>query len=167
MGAILTKTVARIFWPLGVSMAALMLMLVLSGCQSISLLRIEGAGANASATEHLAAIRKSAGLSPLAPDSQLERAARQQAELMAASGRMKHTTGRGKDFLTRVRGQGIEVAAAENIAYGRFGLDGLFKAWVDSPGHRRNMLDPRFSRFGLASAKGEGDRRYWALIVAR
>lgn len=163
----MTKTVAKIFWPLGIVTAAMLMLLALSGCQSISFLKIEGAGANASAEEHLAAIRRSAGLSPLAPDSQLERAARQQAELMAASGRMKHTTGRGKDFLTRVRGNGIEVAAAENIAYGRFGLDGLFKAWVDSPGHRRNMLDPRFSRFGLASAKGEGERRYWSLIVAR
>ncbi len=130
-------------------------------------MRIEGAGASASAEEHLATIRKGAGLVPLVPDRQLERAARQQAEYMARAGAMEHTTGRGKDFLTRVRGQGIEVAAAENIAYGRFGMDGLFKAWVNSPGHRRNMLDPRFSRFGLASAKGEGDRRYWALIVAR
>ena len=163
----MTKTVAKIFWPLGITIAALLMVLALSSCQSISLLRIEGAGANASAEEHLAAIRKSAGLSPLAPDAQLEKAARQQAELMAASGRMKHTTGRGKDFLTRVRGNGIEGAAAENIAYGRFGLDELFSAWANSPGHRRNMLDPRFSRFGLASAKGEGDRRYWSLIVAR
>lgn len=163
----MTKTVAKIFWPLGITIAALLMVLALSSCQSISLLRIEGAGANASAEEHLAAIRKSAGLSPLAPDAQLEKAARQQAELMAASGRMKHTTGRGKDFLTRVRGNGIEGAAAENIAYGRFDLDELFSAWVNSPGHRKNMLDPRFSRFGLASAKGEGDRRYWSLIVAR
>lgn len=163
----MTKTVAKIFWPLGITIAALLMVLALSGCQSISLLRIEGAGANASAEEHLAAIRKGAGLSPLAPDAQLEKAARQQAELMAASGRMKHTTGRGKDFLTRVRGNGIEGAAAENIAYGRFGLDELFSAWVNSPGHRKNMLDPRFSRFGLASARGEGERRYWSLIVAR
>lgn len=163
----MTKTVAKIFWPLGITIAALLMVLALSGCQSISLLRIEGAGANASAEEHLAAIRKAAGLSPLAPDAQLEKAARQQAELMAASGRMKHTTGRGKDFLTRVRGNGIEGAAAENIAYGRFGLDELFSAWVNSPGHRKNMLDPRFSRFGLASARGEGERRYWSLIVAR
>lgn len=167
MGAGVTKTVAKIFWPLGVTMVALMMMLVLSGCQSMSFLTIESAGANATAEEHLAVIRKSSGLAPLEPDTQLERAAKQQAEFMAAAGKMEHTTGRGKDFLTRVRGQGIEVAAAENIAYGRFGMDGLFSAWVNSPGHRRNMLDPRFSRFGLASAKGEGDRRYWALIVAR
>lgn len=163
----MTKTVAKIFWPLGIVTAAMLMLLALSACQSISLLGIEGAGANASAEQHLAAIRKGAGLSPLAPDAQLEKAARQQAELMAASGRMKHTTGRGKDFLTRVRGNGIDGAAAENIAYGRFGLDELFSAWINSPGHRRNMLDPRFSRFGLASAKGEGDRRYWSLIVAR
>lgn len=149
------------------TLAALAMMLVLSGCQTFSLLKVDGAGPGASAEEHLAAIRKGAGLPPLASDRELEKAARQQAEFMAATGKMVHTTARGRDFLTRVRGQGIEVAAAENIAYGRFGLDGLFEAWVNSPGHRRNMLDPRFSRFGLASARGEGDRRYWALIVAR
>ena len=136
------------------------------GCQSISLLTVEGAGANASAEEHLAAIRRSAGLSILSPDAQLERAARQQAEFMAASGRMVHTTERGRDFVTRVRGNGIEGAAAENIAYGRFGPDGLFSAWMNSSGHRRNMLDKRFTRFGLASAKS-GDRRYWALVLAK
>ncbi len=141
---------------------------LLSGCQSISLLSIDGAGANASAEEHLAAIRRSAGLSILSPDAQLEKAARQQAEFMAATGKMVHTTARGRDFLTRVRGNGIEGAAAENIAHGRFGLDGLFSAWVNSPPHRRNMLDKRFTRFGLASAKaGGGDRRYWALVLAK
>ena len=35
---------------------------------------------------------------------------------MASSGKMVHTTARGRDFLTRVRGNGIEGAAAENIA---------------------------------------------------
>jgi uncharacterized protein YkwD len=138
------------------------------GCQSISLLTVDGAGANASAEEHLAAIRRSAGLSVLSPDAQLEKAARQQAEFMAASGKMVHTTARGRDFLTRVRGNGIEGAAAENIAHGRFGLDGLFSAWMNSSGHRKNMLDERFTRFGLASAKaGDGERRYWALVLAK
>jgi uncharacterized protein YkwD len=138
------------------------------GCQSISLLTVDGAGANASAEEHLAAIRRSAGLSVLSPDAQLEKAARQQAEFMAASGKMVHTTALGRDFLTRVRGNGIEGAAAENIAHGRFGLDGLFAAWMNSSGHRKNMLDERFTRFGLASAKaGDGERRYWALVLAK
>jgi uncharacterized protein YkwD len=139
-----------------------------AGCQSISLLTVNGAGANASAEEHMAAIRRGAGLSILAPDPQLEKAARQQAEFMAASGRMVHTTARGRDFLTRVRGNGIEGAAAENIAHGQFGLDGLFAAWMNSAGHRKNMLDERFTRFGLASAKdGKSDRRYWALVLAK
>lgn len=147
---------------------ALFAIAALAGCQSFSLLTVDGAGANASAEEHLAAIRRSAGLSILSPDAQLEKAARQQAEFMAASGKMVHTTGRGRDFLTRVRGNGIDGAAAENIAHGRFGMDGLFAAWVNSPPHRRNILDKRFTRFGLASAKaGDGDRRYWALVLAK
>lgn len=151
------------------AMLALVAVAVASvGCQSISLLTVDGAGANASAQEHLAAIRRSAGLSVLSPDAQLEKAARQQAEFMAASGKMVHTTARGRDFLTRARGNGIEGAAAENIAHGQFGLDGLFAAWMNSAGHRKNMLDERFTRFGLASAKdGKSDRRYWALVLAK
>jgi uncharacterized protein YkwD len=36
-----------------------------------------------------------------------------------------------------------------------------------SPGHRRNMLDPRFSRYGLAHAGDGNGQRYWALVLAR
>jgi uncharacterized protein YkwD len=39
--------------------------------------------------------------------------------------------------------------------------------WMNSSGHRRNMLDPRFRRFGLASASASGSpERYWALVLA-
>ena len=140
----------------------------LAGCQTASMLSLPGVGASDSAEDILGTVRSSRGLGRLSPDPRLEAAAREQADLMAGSRRMEHTAARGQDFVTRVRRAGIEGAAAENIARGRYDLDDLFLAWMNSRGHRRNMLDPRFTRFGLASAEnGKDGQRYWALVLAR
>ena len=60
-------------------------------------------------------------------------------------------------------------AAAENIAEGRMDLARLFDMWMKSPPHRRNMLDARFTRFGLAyvSDGKNADWRYWALVLGK
>jgi uncharacterized protein YkwD len=93
----------------------------------------------------------------------------QQAGYMARGGRMTHTTGWGKGFASRVKGNGITGAAAENIAEGRFDQQKLFDIWMNSAGHRRNMLDPRFTRFGLAYVRDGRDssRRYWSLVLGK
>lgn len=85
---------------------------------------------------------------------------------MAAAGRMEHTARRGRDFAARMRDAGIGGRAAENIAHGRMPLAEVFARWQASPPHRRNMLDPAFTRYGLASATAEDGRRYWALVLA-
>lgn len=128
-----------------------------------------GAGASASATSIINGYRAENGLPALSPDAQLEQAALQQAGYMAGAGRMEHTTGRGKDFASRVKGNGISGTAAENIAEGRMDLPRLFDMWMNSPPHRRNMLDGRFTRFGLAYVRdGEkADWRYWALVLGK
>jgi uncharacterized protein YkwD len=66
-----------------------------------------------------------------------------------------------------MRQNGVEGPAAENIAHGRMEVAKVFQMWVDSPPHRRNMLDPRFSRYGLASATDAEGRRYWALVMGK
>jgi uncharacterized protein YkwD len=128
-----------------------------------------GAGASSSAAGTLAGIRSAEKLSGLAPDRQLERAALQQAGYMASAKRMTHTTGWGKDFASRVNGNHIEGAAAENIAEGRMDIRRLFEMWMNSPPHRRNILDARFTRFGLAyvSDAKNPDWRYWALVLGK
>jgi uncharacterized protein YkwD len=128
-----------------------------------------GAGASSSAKPIINRYRASHGLSALAVDRTLEQAALQQAGYMARAGRMEHTTGWGKDFASRVKDNGIAGAAAENIAEGRMDLTRLFDMWMNSPPHRRNMLDARFTRFGLAYARDgkNADWRYWALVLGR
>ncbi len=138
----------------------------LAGCQTGAFLG-DSAGASLSAAGHLAKIRSENGLAALRSDASLERMAQHQAVYMARSGRMEHTTGWGRDFESRMKADSIAAPAAENVAYGRMNLDRLFSMWMNSAGHRRNMLDPRFTHFGLASAddgKGAG-QRYWALVL--
>ena len=147
-------------------MAALCASLALAACQTDGPVATSG-GASASGVSSLTEIRTSHGLPPLAYDARLEQAALQQAAYMARSGRMEHTTGWGKDFARRMKSNGVDAPAAENIAQGRMDMDRLFSMWMNSSGHRRNMLDPRFNRFGLAYA-GEADgRKYWALVVGK
>lgn len=146
---------------------ALVAFLLLAGCQNFSSTGGAGVGASASGATYLASIRADHGLPPLIPDARLEKAAAQQAGYMAGAAQMSHRTGWRKDFATRMRENGVEGAAAENVAHGRMEPERLFSMWMNSAGHRRNMLDPRFARYGLASAEDGQGQKYWALVLGR
>lgn len=149
--------------------AVLCAVLALAACQTRDWWPQDAAasGASAAAVAHVREIRASAGLPPLSPDARLERAAAAQAAYMARSGRMEHATGPGLDFAARMRTAGVDAPAAENLAHGRMEPGRLFSMWMASPGHRANMLDPRFSRYGLAHAADGSGQRYWALVLGR
>lgn len=138
----------------------------LAGCQG-AVPAGESAVASSNGLAHLTALRAEQGLPPLKPDRVLEQAALRQSGYMATSGRMAHTTGWRRDFATRMKSEGVSGVAAENLARGRFDIAEVFVRWKNSPGHRRNMLDPRMTRFGLAYARGgKGSaERYWTLVV--
>jgi len=142
--------------------------LPLSACQTTMQTPGKVAGASAAAASNVQAIRSTNGLGGLNADPTLERAASQQAAYMASAGQMAHTTGWGRSFASRVRDNEIHGLAAENIAVGRMNIDQLFARWMASPPHRRNMLDPHFTRFGLAYAESTNGsaERYWALVLA-
>lgn len=148
-----------------------LLALVLAACQTNEIgtgkESYRGVGASGLGSVHMAQLRKDAGLAMLVPDSRLESAAVSQATYMAAAAKMKHTTGWGRDFATRMRKAGVEAPAAENLAHGRMEPQRLFAMWMASKGHRSNMLDPRFSRYGLAYAATGDGQRYWALVLGR
>lgn len=148
--------------------AAASALLPLAACQTTMRTLGKSAGASESASSNMQAIRSASDLGALSADSQLEGAALQQARYMASAGRMSHTTSWGRGFTSRIRDNEIRGAAAENIAMGGMDLDDLFARWMASPPHRRNMLDPKFTRFGLAYAESADGRiqRFWALVLA-
>ncbi|WP_343313554.1 CAP domain-containing protein [Brucella sp. BE17] len=115
------------------------------------------------------AIRKANGLSPMATDTRLEQAALYQARRMASFGKIGHSVGWGNGFVARLRKAGIRGPAAENVAAGQPDTQAVFDAWMKSPGHRKNMLDPTFGHYGLAWATPEDKSRriYWAMMLGR
>lgn len=115
-----------------------------------------------------AEIRRTNALGAIRADRELETAALEQAGHMARAGKMAHDTGWGRDFATRMGRVTTNGSAAENLARGRFDTARVMSVWMNSPGHRRNMLDPRFGRFGLAYVVDPTDpsRRYWAIVLA-
>ena len=125
----------------------------------------DGVGASGAAENGMTALRRANGQGAIRADRKLELAAIQQAGYMAIGGRMEHTALRGRDFFTRMDKNGIEAPAAENLAHGRFGVARVLDVWMNSPPHRRNMLDERFGHFGLGYVP-DGERRYWAMVLA-
>ncbi|WP_420959405.1 CAP domain-containing protein [Brucella sp. IR073] len=113
------------------------------------------------------AIRKQHDLPPVAVNSRLEQAALYQAKRMASYDKIGHSIGWGNDFVSRLRQAGIHGPAAENVAAGQRSTAAVFDAWMKSPGHRKNMLDPEFHHYGLAWATPASKPRYiyWALML--
>ncbi|MGN6470115.1 MAG: CAP domain-containing protein [Rhizobiaceae bacterium] len=124
------------------------------------------AGVSSSAAPEIAQLRTENGAAPLKADPALEKAALQQAGYMARSGEMEHTTRFGRDFVSRMKKDNIHGLRAENIAYGAFDTSKVLDVWMHSPPHRKNMLDERIRRFGLAYVGDGNGRRYWAMVMA-
>jgi hypothetical protein len=97
-------------------------------------------------------------------DSKLTRIAHEQAEAMAAKDKLDHDV--LGSFASRVYSAGAG-RAAENIAYGYDSFPKTLGQWIDSAGHRRNLLLHGASRVGVASVKSATTgRTYWAMEIA-
>lgn len=97
-------------------------------------------------------------------DSTLIRIAHEQAAAMAAKDKLDHDVLGG--FNARVNSAGAG-RAAENIAFGYDSFPKTLNQWIDSTGHRRNLLLHGASRVGVASVKSATTgRTYWAMEIA-
>jgi hypothetical protein len=97
-------------------------------------------------------------------DATLDRIALEQARAMAAKNDLSHDV--LGSFNRRVA-PARAGSAAENIAYGYDNFEKTLGQWIDSSGHRKNLLLHNASRVGIASAKdASGKRTYWAMVIA-
>ena len=110
------------------------------------------------------AARSDAGCDPVTRDAALDRAAADYAALMARTGTFSHTGPDGSEFSDRLRAAGYDDPGGENIAKGQSSADEVMADWMDSPGHRRNILDCSFRTLGVGHAD-DGD--YWAQEFGR
>jgi uncharacterized protein YkwD len=111
--------------------------------------------------------RRSAGLRTLSANPKLRRAAQLKGQRIEACGTFSHTPC-GAPFTAAFRAAGWRGSMGENIAFGQAAQGtprAILTAWLQSPGHRANLLNPSFRLQGLAvrsaTLPGVGTVRLW------
>jgi len=99
-------------------------------------------------------------ISPLIKDGLLMAYAQQHAEWMAEAGRMRHSS------MRNIMKLGYSVAA-ENIAWGQETPESVMRAWLWSPGHRRNIMSTSNTNIGCGACKDSRGRLYWCVCFGR
>lgn len=99
--------------------------------------------------------RQKAGLAPLAVDMDLVKVARIKAQDMIQNGYFSHTSPTYGSPFDMMRSFGITNwrAAAENIAQNP-SVDGAHNSFMNSTGHRNNILNPAFNKVGIGIVDG-------------
>lgn len=93
--------------------------------------------------------RDLAGCKPLTVDERVVKAAQDHSTDMARRDYFSHTTPEGVDFAQRMRTAGYPSPGGENIAMGQRSAEQVMKAWMNSDGHRRNILNCGFTTIGV------------------
>jgi uncharacterized YkwD family protein/spore coat assembly protein SafA len=102
------------------------------------------------------------GLKPLTANWQLSRVARYKAMDMRDNNYFSHTSPTYGDPFTMIKHFGISfTAAGENIAAGQATPQEVVQAWMNSPGHRANILNSTYTDIGVGYAAGGSEHYYW------
>lgn len=106
--------------------------------------------------------RATAGCPALNGDDRLARAARKHSEDMAARNYFDHTTPEGVSFATRISDEGYRWGgAAENIAKGQRTPADVMRSWMNSSGHRANILNCGLRDLGVGVAADADGTLVW------
>ncbi|WP_442956069.1 CAP domain-containing protein [Paenibacillus sp. MMO-177] len=100
--------------------------------------------------------RATAGLSPLGMDGNLSKMAMAKAQDMFNNNYFDHTSPTyGSPFEMMGKFGIVYRAAGENIAKGQTGPSQVMNDWMNSEGHKANILNSSFTKIGIAYFKGE------------
>ncbi|NEE22956.1 CAP domain-containing protein [Streptomyces sp. SID7499] len=118
---------------------------------------VSGGGPEAQVLSLVNKERAAAGCSPVTANDRLTRAADDYSDVMASSGVMSHTGPDGSTMTTRVEAAGYQWSTlGENIAQGQADAASVMKSWMNSPGHRANVLNCSFKELGVGVHFGDG-----------
>jgi uncharacterized protein YkwD len=116
---------------------------------------------NVTAAVLISAFRHQNGEGSVAISPVLARIAHEQANAMAVRDSLDHNV--LAPFSSRIGASGFSHAA-ENIAYGHNDFASTLRQWIDSAGHRANLLLHGAKWIGVAHARN-GKRTYWAMVI--
>ncbi|MFJ7772886.1 CAP domain-containing protein [Streptomyces sp. NPDC097107] len=100
--------------------------------------------------------RAKVGCSPVAANSALRELAEDFSQAMAEQGFFDHTDPSGATPWDRAEAAGISSLGGENIARGQADAQAVMDAWMDSPGHKANILNCDFQTLGVGVHFGSG-----------
>ncbi|OXM70953.1 CAP domain-containing protein [Amycolatopsis vastitatis] len=93
--------------------------------------------------------RAKAGCAPLAEEPHLTKAAQDYSDQMSAGNFFSHTSPDGTTFDQRIKSAGYSKPGAENIAKGQTSAEQVMDAWMNSEGHRANILNCSLTKLGV------------------
>lgn len=112
--------------------------------------------------------RAKAGLQQLTQNWELSRVARYKSQDMIDKGYFAHNSPTYGSPFKMMESFGIRFSAAgENIAMGQQSPAQVMNAWMNSPGHRNNILSPSFTQIGVGLAKDKKGRMYWTQMFIK
>ena len=107
--------------------------------------------------------RKKAGLNELVWDETVTTAAMTRSKEIEKS--FSHTRPDGRGFGTAITDLGITYrGAGENIAWGQKTPEAVMNAWMNSEGHRANILNPNFKKIGVGYRTNSQGTTYWTQL---
>ncbi len=102
------------------------------------------------------------GLKPLTMNAQVNKTATLKSQDMAKLGYFDHNSPTYGSPFDMMKKYGISYrTAGENIAMGQTTPEQVMKGWMNSPGHRANILKASFTQIGVGVAKNSSGRLYW------
>jgi uncharacterized protein YkwD len=114
--------------------------------------------------------RARAGLAALKANARLMQAAQLQAEQLASTGKLSHVLNNGPYPAPQDRLAAVGYrwrAFGENIAYGHPDPEAATRGWMQSPGHRTNILNAAYSEIGTAYVLDSRGRPYFVQVFGK
>jgi len=114
--------------------------------------------------------RAEAGLMPLQRARAMDRASQWFAEDLARrNGVLDHVDSQGRRVHLRLYDFGYRAiqSSAENLALTTSASMDVHRLWLDSSGHRRNLMSPEFQHMGIGVATNSDGRTYWVLALGQ
>ena len=107
------------------------------------------------------------GLAAMSVDGRLTAAAQGHSDDMARRQTMTHQGSDGTDGGRRANNAGYRWSTwGENVAAGQPTANEVMAAWLNSPGHRANILHRGVVHIGVAATTGSNGVIYWTMVVA-